>query len=79
MTDRISPSKRTCAAHAMSSKGNATTCSHMHRVVYFAKACKQPCLIPQDFPYNLEAGVKHHNVWCTRPLSEVELAQVGTM
>ncbi len=63
----------------MSSKGNATTCSHMHRVVYFAKACKQPCLIPQDFPYNLEAGVKHHNVWCTRPLSEVELAQVGTM
>jgi hypothetical protein len=27
----------------------------------------------QDFPYNFEPGVLHHNVWATRPLSAPEL------
>jgi hypothetical protein len=31
-------------------------------------------LISQDFPYNFEAGVEHHNVWASRPLADAELA-----
>ena len=30
----------------------------------------------QDFPYNFEPGMQHHNIWCTRPLSDKELAEV---
>jgi hypothetical protein len=29
--------------------------------------------LQQDFPYNVEPGVQHHNVWATRPLSPAEL------
>ena len=29
----------------------------------------------QDFPYTCEAGIEHHNIWCTAPLTmnEIEL------
>ena len=32
----------------------------------------------QDFPYNLEAGMEHHNVWNPAPLTAVDLEQVRT-
>ncbi len=31
----------------------------------------------QDFPYHFEKGVEHHNIWCTVPLPEPEVLQVG--
>lgn len=30
----------------------------------------------QDFPYNFDRGMQHHNIWCTRPLSDEEIAEV---
>lgn len=30
----------------------------------------------QDFPYACEPGIKHHNIWCTVPLSDDQLAAV---
>jgi hypothetical protein len=29
-----------------------------------------------DFPYNFDRGMQHHNIWCTRPLSDEEIAEV---
>ena len=32
----------------------------------------------QDFPYNMETGIEHHNIWSPVPLSSQELQQVGS-
>ena len=29
----------------------------------------------QDFPYNVEEGIEHHNLWSTKPLSPERLSQ----
>lgn len=29
-----------------------------------------------DFPYNFDEGMEHHNIWCTRPLTDEEVAEV---
>jgi len=34
-----------------------------------------PLLVGQDFPYNFEAGIEHHNVWASRALTPGELAE----
>lgn len=31
----------------------------------------------QDFPYNFEEGVMHHNIWSEVPLSHEEILKVG--
>ncbi len=31
----------------------------------------------QDFPYNYEADVEHHNIWSTVPLSEQRVLEVS--
>lgn len=33
-------------------------------------------LCSQDFPYNYAPGIRHYNVWCTRPLPPAELASI---
>lgn len=29
----------------------------------------------QDFPYNLEDGIEHYNLWATHPLQQDEVAR----
>ncbi|EIE19021.1 hypothetical protein COCSUDRAFT_44811 [Coccomyxa subellipsoidea C-169] len=31
---------------------------------------------PNDFPYNFEEGMEHHNIWSTVPLSEEEVLKI---
>ena len=31
----------------------------------------------QDFPYNFEEDVEHHNIWSTIPLNEKQMLEVG--
>ena len=31
----------------------------------------------QDFPYNFEEDVEHHNIWSTIPLDEKRMLEVG--
>lgn len=44
-----------------------STCCHVQRLL----------VTVQDFPYNLEAGVEHHNIWCSKPLSAAQIEEVG--
>ncbi|KAK9800806.1 hypothetical protein WJX73_008400 [Symbiochloris irregularis] len=40
---------------------------------------EQPPIIwrPNDFPYNLEEGVEHHNIWCSKPLTTDQIEQTA--
>lgn len=48
----------------------------MHRL---CKVIMRYCMRLQDFPYNFDRGMQHHNIWCTRPLSDEEIAEVCGM
>ena len=37
----------------------------------------QQAVCTQDFPYYLEEGVSHDNIWSTTPLSTEQLVQVS--
>jgi hypothetical protein len=30
----------------------------------------------QDFPYACDPGIEHHNIWCTKPLTQDEILDV---
>ena len=36
----------------------------------------QETAVLQDFPYNFEEGMEHHNIWSTIPLSKEEVFKV---
>lgn len=36
------------------------------------------CTLLQDFPYYVEEGISHDNIWSTTPLSTEQLIEVGS-
>ena len=60
--------------------GSARPCSALiHRVHHKRKnkseVSKVTCIL-QDFPYNFEEGVTHHNLWSEVPLTHEEILKV---
>lgn len=39
-------------------------------------ATKEPIWLENDFPYACQAGIEHHNIWCTIPLSTEQVDAV---
>jgi hypothetical protein len=37
---------------------------------HLSLGCHTSLLFEQDFPFNIEHGIEHHNVWSTEPLSD---------
>lgn len=33
----------------------------------------------QDYPYNFQSGIKHHNIWFTKALSTAEIEKASLM
>ena len=56
----------------------ATTCrkrATRHVSDAFTRICPHNARLRQDFPYNVEAGIEHHNLWSSKPLSPERLQQ----
>ena len=55
----------------MAIKCEATACIHLIGTI-----ATDHVFVIQDFPYYVEEGISHDNIWCTTPLSTEQLIQV---